>query len=223
MRPSHLTHTLEKDRDSVHLSVPSESLALVDVESYPAFIGKKADYFDLMAHLSAQMQALTILPWKAPDHALKLELLLAENDLIIERTQAHRVMIASGNVRTYGQLCLVTHEQLFDSARQRTRGLLRDSRPPKNARPRLLHVPPGIYAISVYYHTSYPHENWSPEIAEATPKADYTVLLRRYPFPPPRVAPIRLSNSFFARAGELAARTDEVITSHWKWGKLPSS
>ena len=99
MRPSHLTHTLEKDRDSVHLSVPSESLALVDVESYPAFIGKKADYFDLMAHLSAQMQALTILPWKAPDHALKLELLLAENDLtqgvpVVLYTQLDRPLVS---------------------------------------------------------------------------------------------------------------------------------
>jgi len=200
---SSLTHQLEKEGDEVRIHAASESLALVDAETYPAFIGKGADYFDLMAHLSGQMQALTAMAWKAPNKALNLTVRLTGDDQIFERTRANRFMIASGHVRSYGELCLTTHERLFDSARHRTHALLRAGRLPRLSPSRLLHVPPGIYAISVYY-SALP--------SEAAP-ADYAVLLHHYPFPPKRVAPVRLSG-LATWAVEGATPPADVITSH---------
>ena len=208
-----ITHTLEKDGDEVPVNSFSENLALVDVESYPAFIDKAADYFDLMAHLSGQKQALTAMAWKAPDHAVNLTLRLTEDDHIFEQTRAHRFMIASGHVRSYGQMCLTTHERLFDSARHRTHTLLRTGRLPNLSPSRLLHVPPGIYSISVYYNGSLSSGTGELNGSEVAPKSDYTVLLHHYPFPPKRIAPVRLSG-LKPWIVEGTSPPANVITSH---------
>jgi hypothetical protein len=195
---------LERHRDEALVNVPSENMALVDVESYPAFLGKGTDYFDMMAHLSDQMQALTAIAWKAPDPARNLRLCLAGDDRILEQTRPHRVMIASGNVRCYGQLCLATHERLFDSARHRTHRLLRAEKTGQAESSWLLNVPPGVYSIFIYYHAG--------PLASGLP-TDYTALLRHYPFPPPRVAPIRMSRGFLPDSFKEPADAD-AITSH---------
>jgi hypothetical protein len=192
-----------------------ESLALVDVETYPAFVGKKADRLDMMAHFSNQMQALTTLSWRAPETARRLRLLITENDFLIERIgRPGAVQIASGNLRTYGQLCLATHEHLFDCAQNRTHGLLRKVSGSKIPRPQLLNVPPGVYSITLYADTTF---HVAPEDAGEgrEPIVDYTVVLRHYAFPPPRVAPVRLRAGFLPWAGEEAASEAWAgVTSH---------
>ncbi len=188
---------------------PGESLALVDVETYPVFIDKKADRLDMMAHFSNQMQALTILSWKAPARTRHFRLLLTENDHLVDRiARSSPAQIASGNLRTYGQICLATHEQLFDCARHRTHDLFHRAPRSKIARPRLLDVSPGVYSITLYYH--------APSLASGEKsEVDYTVVLRHYPFPPPRVAPVRLHAGFLPPVGEeVASRAWAAITSH---------
>jgi hypothetical protein len=191
-----------------------ESLALVDLETYPAFVGKKVDRLDMMAHFSDQMQALTMLSWRAPDTARRFRLLLTESDFLVERMgRSGAAQIASGNLRTYGQLCLATHEHLIDCAKNRSHDLLRGApRAKRIAHPQLLNVPPGVYSVTLYADTTF---HVPPEDAGegAAPAIDYTVVLRHYAFPPPRVAPVRLSAGFIPWAGEEAGEMD-AATSH---------
>jgi len=198
-----VSETIEMDQERVLTYGLCESLALVDVETYPAFVGAKADRLDLMAHLSNQMQALTVLSWKAPETARRFRLLVTENDWLAERiARSSPAQIAAGNLRTYGQVCLTTHEHLFDCARHRTHGLLRAAARLKLARPHMFHVPPGVYSISLHYDAPFhPHYGDEPP-AENAPEIDYTVVLRHYAFPPPRVAPVRLSAGFVPWAEE---------------------
>ena len=213
MRRSHVIHTLAGHLDESFLFAPSETLALVDLESYPMFLGRQADYFDMMAHLSEQMQALTVISWRAPDRMLALRVLLAGTDEPAEGMQSGRVTIASGNLRTSGRLCLTTHDRLFDSARNRRQSLLNDQRLLKAAPSQLVQVPPGIYSITVYYQPGFSRENGTS--CGVSAKEEYTVLLRHYPFPPPRVAPVRLSSEIFSRAhGNDEGPGAGVITSH---------
>jgi len=208
------TETLGLNGEKTFMHGPCESLALVDVETYPAFVDKKADRLDMMAHFSAQMQALTVLSWKAPEKARRLRLLVTENDFVIERMgRSGAVQIASGNLRTYGQICLATHAHLFDCARHRTHSLLRGATGSKTGHPQVLNVPPGVYAITLYADNAF-HVSPADAGEGAEPIIDYTIILRHYAFPPPRVAPVRLSAGFLPWAGEKAAGMVEAATSH---------
>jgi hypothetical protein len=205
--------TLGLNEEKLFAYEPCESLALVDVETYPAFVDKKADLLDMMAHFAAQMQALTALSWKAPDFARRLRLLITENDFLVERMgRAGAVQIASGNLRTYGQICLATHEHLFDCARHKTHGLLRGATGTKVNRPQILNVPPGVYSITLYADNAF-HVSPADAGEGAELIIDYTVVLRHYAFPPPRVAPVRLSAGFLPWAGEEAVGVTDA-TSH---------
>jgi len=170
-----------------------EYLALVDVESYPSFVAKDVDHLDMMAHLYSQMKALTAVAWGAPGKMLNIRFVLTEHD----RTADHIAFsecrtTASGWLRTNGQLCFTSHDRLFDCAHHRTHGVLRDERLPKDSRPHVLAVPPGIYSVQVFYHYSFPYGGGISSMPSAKPKIYFTVILRHYAFPAPRVAPIRL-------------------------------
>ena len=212
---SHSTHELPIGQENRLAHDSQECLALVDVETYPAFVGKNADRLDMMAHFADQMRALTILSWKSPETARRFRLMLTEDDRLIERLGCSSpALIASGNLRTYGQVAFATHNQLFDCARHRSRDLLRAAPRSKAARPRLLHIPPGVYAITMYYDVPFhPHYGDGESAAEEAP-ADYTVIMRHYAFPPPRVAPVRLSAGFTPWAGEKVASAADEATSH---------
>jgi len=200
------SETLEIGQDKILAHASNESLALVDVETYPVFVDKKADRLDLMAHLSNQMQALTAFSWKAPETARRFRFLLTENDFLVERIgRANPAQIASGNLRTYGQVALVTHEHLFDCARHRTHDLLRSSPHAKTPAPQILEVPPGVYSVVLYYNAPFQKQVDSHGAPAHGPVIDYTVIMRHYAFPPPRVAPVRLSAGFIPWAGEKAA------------------
>jgi hypothetical protein len=204
-------HTLAGHLDERLVHAPSETLALVDLESYPSFLGKEADYFDMMAHLSSQMQALTAMSWKAPDGMLKLRVVLSKQEDLTAPAWSGRVTIASGNLRTSGRLCLTTHERLFDSARHRHRSLAGVAPVTKASPSQLVCLPPGIYSITAYYRSGHPRRGAS----DLATEADYTVFLRHYPFPPPRFAPIRLSSEILSHGrGELGETPPGVITSH---------
>jgi hypothetical protein len=200
------TQSIEMNQETVLTHVPGAALALVDVETYPAFIGQKADRLDMMAHFSDQMRALTILSWKAPEEAGRFRLLLTEDDYVVERIgRSNPAQIASGNLRTYGQVLLTTHEHLFDCARHRTHGLMRTESGTKSAQSQVLNVSPGVYAISLYYHAPFQVGQDVPETRGPENEIDYTFIMRHYAFPPPRVAPVRLSPGFIPWAGEEAA------------------
>jgi len=140
------TLAIDQEREFSH--APGESLAFVDVETYPVFVGAEADRLDMMAHFSEQMRALTVLSWKAPEAARRFRILITEDDFVIDRiSHANPRQIASGNLRTYGVLCLATHEHLFECARHSSYDLLQVTRRSKTAQPMRLDVPPGIYAI----------------------------------------------------------------------------
>jgi hypothetical protein len=172
---------------------PREYLALVDVESYPSFVAREVDHLDMMAHLFAQMKALTAVAWGAPGQPLNIRFLLTENDRVAERmASADCHTLASGWVRTNGQLCFTSHDRLFDCARHRTHDVLRDERLPKIARPHVLAVPPGVYSVQVIYHLAFPYGGGIDGQTAAEPKVHFTVILRHYPFPAPRAAPVRL-------------------------------
>jgi len=222
MRP-YFTHALEKDREEILEHHPSEYLAIVDLETYQAFAGREVDHLDMMAHLQVQMNALTAVAWGAPNKNLHVRLVLTEDHLAIKRLARFRhTAFASGWIRTNGQLCFTSHERLYDCAHHRTHGLLRDERLPRNSRPHVLDVPPGIYSIQIFYHIPFPYGG---EITQsgrlsAEPKLHYTVILRRYAFPPPRVAPMRLSGGLIPWAGaEASARPWGGFTPHLAGGE----
>jgi hypothetical protein len=188
------THTLESDRDEIFTHGPSESLAIVDLESYESFVGKDADRLDLMAHLCGQMSALTAMVWETPRKMLSLRLVLTEDYRALEQmTQSNRSASASGWVRTHsGQLCLINHDRLYDCAHDRRHGLLRGDPLPKLSRPRLLNVPPGVYSVHVFYDP-LPRNSYGGESKSgAESQVRSTVILRHYAFPAPRLTPMRL-------------------------------
>jgi hypothetical protein len=195
--------TIDQEREFSH--APGESLALVDVETYPVFVGAKADRLDMMAHFSEQMRALTVLSWKAPEEASRFRLIITEDDYLIDRiSRTTPMQIASGTLRTYGILCLATHNHLFHCARHRTHDLLQVTRRSQAAQPEKLEVPPGVYAISLYYETPF-HTHYGQDRMSPGPEIDYTLILRHYAFPPPRIAPVRLSAGFIPWVGDEAA------------------
>jgi len=199
-------HTLEPDQDEYLVHCPSEYLAIVDLESYRTFVGKDADHLDMMAHLHNQMKALTAVAWGAPQRALNFRIRVTEDDRVVDHAGYTRhTTTASGWVRTDGHLVLTSHDRLFDCAQHRTHDLFQGRRLSKLSRPRLLRVPPGIYAVLVYYHFPFPDPDWADGESWSEPKIHYTVLLRHYPFPPPRVAPVRLSAGLIPWAGQEAA------------------
>ncbi len=55
--PVALSHTMELNQEKTFAHDTGESLALVDVETYPAFVGKKADRLDMMAFFCANAGA----------------------------------------------------------------------------------------------------------------------------------------------------------------------
>jgi hypothetical protein len=89
-------------------------------------------------------------------------------------------------------LCLTSHDRLCDCAHHRTHGLLREERLPKDSRPRVLQVPSGVYSVLVLYHFPFAAETQAGQPPAPAPKVHYTVILRHYAFPAPRIAPVRL-------------------------------
>ena len=147
----------------------------------------------MIAHLYGQMKALTAVAWGAPGRMLNVRFLLTEDD----RTADHVVpsgclTTASGWVRTSGRLCFTSHDRLFDCAHHRTHDVLREERLPKNSRPHVLAVPPGIYSVQVFYHYPFPYGGGTRAVSSAPPKIHFSVILRHYAFPAPRLAPTRL-------------------------------
>jgi len=180
-------------QETILTHCPREYLALVDVESYPSFVAREIDHLDMMAHLFAQMKALTAVAWGAPGQALRILFHLTEDDRVIDRmASAHCCTFASGWVRTTGQLCFTSHNRLFDCARHRTHDVLREESLPKAARPHVLAVPPGVYSVQIFYHLAFPYGGGIDGRPVAQPKVHFTVILRHYAFPAPRAAPIRL-------------------------------
>jgi hypothetical protein len=170
-----------------------EYLALVDVESYPSFVAKDVDHLDMMAHLYGQMKALTAVAWGAPGKMLNTRFVLTENDRTADHiTYSECRTTASGWLRTNGRVCFTSHDRLFDCAHHRTHDVLREQLLPKNSRPHVLAVPPGIYAVQVFYHLPYPYGGGIESVPSTKPKIHFTVILRHYAFPAPRTAPVRL-------------------------------
>jgi len=191
--PPYVTHTLQIGQEMTLAHSGHEYLALVDVESYPSFVSKEADHLDMMAHLYGQMKALTAVAWGAPGKKLHIHFVVTENDHTADHVappDCHTT--ASGWVRTNGRLCFTSHDRLLDCAHHRTHDVLRDGRLPKECRPHVLDVPPGIYSVQVFYHLPFPYGGGPPVMPAPEPKVHFTVILRHYPFPEPRVAPVRL-------------------------------
>ena len=187
------THTLQVGEGVVLSHSGHEYLAVVDVESYPSFVSKDVDHLDMMAHLYGQMKALTAVAWGAPGQTLNIRFLLRQDDRTADHIALSECLTtASGWVRTNGRLCFTSHDRLFDCAHHRTHDVLREERLPKNARPHVLAVPPGIYSVQVFYHFAFPYGGGNPSEPSAKPKVHFTVILRHYPFPAPRAAPTRL-------------------------------
>jgi hypothetical protein len=185
MRP-YSTHTLAIDHEAAFVHGPSEALALVELETYPSFVGENADHLDLMAHLADQMRALTVMTWDAPGSTFNLRLVLTEDDEVVQRmARFPHDVTASGWVRSYGRLCLTSHARLVECAHDRALDLLHAGDEARSSRPRVLKVPPGTYWVLVL-------QDIPVQEARLRGAPNYTVLLRHYPFPPPRLLPVRL-------------------------------
>ena len=180
---SRLTYDFRREREASFEHESHSCLAIVDLDSYPAFADEKLDHLDLLRHLCVQTQALTATMWETPDARLNLRIVLAGDHRAVEdlRHSGHHVF-ADGWVRSGGRLCLVGHDRLFDSACHRDHDLLRARRSADARSPRVLLVPPGVYAVTVFSGTP---DGGEPE---------YTIVLRHYPHPAPRLQPIRLGS-----------------------------
>ncbi len=180
---SSFTHDLRREHEQVVEHRPGVYLAIVDLDSYPVFTAENADRLDLLQHLCRQAQALTAVMWEAPEKTLRIKLLLTDSHLPGQQLgEVGRHVVFTGWVRSDGRLCLANQELLLNSSRDRARDLPARSRLPAERRSRLLLVPPGLYAVGVF--AGLPGARLGP---------DYTVVLRHYPHPPPRIAPVRLS------------------------------
>ncbi|MCE0484208.1 MAG: hypothetical protein LV479_08225 [Methylacidiphilales bacterium] len=210
--PASTTHALDFNQEVIVTQRPGESLALVDPETYPSFIGAKADRLDLMAHLHDQALALSAFSWLVKNRAIKLRVVVTGDHRAMERlTFSNRPPSASGTLRTFGRLCLVGHDRLLDCARHRKYTLFTGGDIPRGGRPQLFQVPSGIYYALVYYHFPYPDGARPGYTRNSDRETDYTVFLHHYPHPPPRVAPVRLHSNFLSQLDG----AESAITSHY--------
>jgi hypothetical protein len=169
-------HRLSIDSHEVFSHRAGSYLALFDLGTYTRYVAAKADALDISAHLQRQTQALTILAWDVGRPVSRLDFVLIPEDEPIERIiPSGRQPFASGWVRSFGRLALMGDELLETCARNAEFDLLHSA---ASGRPRLFDVPPGTYFVQV--------------ISGPTDAISDTVVLRHYPFPPPRIAPVRL-------------------------------
>jgi hypothetical protein len=87
------------------------------------------------------------------------------------------------------------------AAARRKGGVLHGRTVATERKPRVLNVPPGVINVGVFCERS--HGIHIPELKAS--KIHYVVLMRHYPFPPPRVAPVRITGGLIPWAGEAAA------------------
>ena len=181
-------------------------LAIVDLESYPPIDVDQADHLDLLSHMCGQTQALKAVMWETPSSTLNLKIRLADGPRISnELTRTHR-LVFDGSVRTLtGQLCLTDDEQLLATSHRRTQDLLHGKAETETKCPHVLNVPAGVINVGVFCRRSTGYD--VPEINRD--KVDYTIVMRHYPLPPPRVAPVRLTGGLIPWSG------DETAAKPW--------
>ncbi len=199
----YLSHDLGEERDLRFAHQAKTYLAIVDLESYPGFVAEKPDHLDLLGHLCRQMDSLNAVMWETPSTTLNLRLLFTDGPRLSNELARTQRIVFDGCVRTLnGQLLLTDDEQLLDVARRRDHDLLRGRTFASEARrPHLLSVPPGVINIGVFCGRPAPSD--IPELVRSP--IHYTILLRHYPHPAPRVAPVRLTGGLIPWAGDEAA------------------
>jgi len=204
----YLSHELEMGGQETFEHRAKSFLAIIDLESYPSLRETGADRFDVLAHICQQAQALTAVMWETPEATLRLKFMLTDRArLSNELNRTHR-LVFDGCVRTTsGQLCLTDDEELLAGARRGDRDVLHGRKVSEERRPHVLNVPPGVINVGVFCERA--HDFHIPELEHT--KIDYVVLMRHYPFPPPRVAPVRLTGGLIPWAGEEA--------SEQEWGR----
>jgi len=194
----YLSHKLEMGGQETLEHRAKSFLAIVDLESYPALGHRQADYLDVWAHVGRQAQALTAVMWETPSDTLRLKFMLTDRaQLSMELTRTHR-LVFDGCVRTTsGQLCLTDDEELLAGARRGDGDPLHGHAWSRERKPRVLNVPPGVINVGVFCERASAVD--IPELEHT--RIDYLVLMRHYPFPPPRVAPVRLTGGLIPWAG----------------------
>ena len=199
----YLSHELEMGGQETFEHRAKSFLAIIDLESYPSLRETGADRFDVLAHICQQAQALTAVMWETPEATLRLKFMLTDRArLSNELNRTHR-LVFDGCVRTTsGQLCLTDDEELLAGARRGDRDVLHGRKVSEERRPHVLNVPPGVINVGVFCERSH-HDFHIPELEHT--KIDYVVLMRHYPFPPPRVAPVRITGGLIPWAGEEAS------------------
>jgi len=203
----YLSHELEMGGQETFEHRAKSYLAIIDLESYPSLRESGADYLDVLAHVCQQAQALTAVMWETPEDTLKLKFMLTDRARISNEMHRTHRLVFDGCVRTTsGQLCLTDDEQLLAGARRGDSDVLHGGRVSLERKPHVLNVPPGVINVGVFCERSHGFD--IPELAHT--KIDYVVLMRHYPFPPPRVAPVRITGGLIPWAGE--------ETSEQAWG-----
>jgi hypothetical protein len=185
-------HRLTIDTHEVFTHRAGSFLALFDLGTYTRYVAKEADALDISAHLQRQTQLLTILAWDVRQPISRLDLVVIPEHEPLERQIPNgRQPFASGWVRTFGRLALTGNELLETCARDAEFDLLHSAHA---GRPRLFDIPPGTYTIQVF---------------SGGDNVSDVVILRHYPFPPPRVAPVRLGGFHLSEESE-----EDRATSH---------
>jgi hypothetical protein len=176
-------HKLQPGRAESLSQRSGRYLALLDEDSYPAYLGPQADYLDLEVHLAQQREALVVVSWTVPDRPVDLRVELAYDWHPLEAlAEAGERAVLDGWVRTTsGRLTLANAERLYAAARDGKSPGGRTLRGPVQSH--RLEVPPGIYSVHLVRGRS-----------DLGGKLAMKVLLRHYPFPAPRVAPVRLGS-----------------------------
>jgi hypothetical protein len=186
-------HRLTIDSHDVFTHRAGSYLALFDLGTYTRYVAREADALDIRAHLQRQTQALTILAWDVSRSSSRHDfVLIPEHEPIEQVMPSGRQPFASGWVRSFGRLALAGNELLETCARNAEFDLLHSA---ASGRPRLFDVPPGTYAVQIF-------NGVEDDVSDV-------VILRHHPFPPPRVAPVRLGGHYFLSDSE-----EDKATSH---------
>jgi hypothetical protein len=186
-------HRLTVDSHDIFTHRAGSYLALFDLGTYTRFVSREADALDIRAHLQRQTQALTILAWDVSRASAKHDfVLIPEHEPIEQVMPSGRQPFASGWVRSFGRLALAGNELLETCARDAEFDLLHSA---ASGRPRLFDVPPGTYSVQIFNGTE-------DDVSDV-------VILRHHPFPPPRIAPVRLGGHYFLSDSE-----EDKATSH---------
>lgn len=177
-----LQHTLADGQELLFTHLPDPAyLAIVDVETYQAYVSESLDYQGMIEHLGREMGFGHAIAWGCPESTLRIRIRVAGDYPLAEMAQPYSAAFHSW-IRTSGNLCFTSHDNLYHSATASDWCLNGPDDGPEVFRPRQLCVPEGVYGMIVFRH--FPWYEGDQEAPHLNDGVNYSIVLQECQRPP---------------------------------------